>query len=115
VIEWLTIAFKILGKIPGVAGYALPMLERCQFKRLAVDLATLSFWKDGMVTPIEKIASGGGDQEDLKELSKKLEQTKPEVDKGLWATPEGTTNPETFSVMACRRRSQVGRALFEAA
>jgi hypothetical protein len=76
-VEWLTVAFRILGKIPGMGAYVSPVLERQRFRKVAVDVAALSFWKEGMISCLEKIASGHGDQNDLRELSEKLAKTEP--------------------------------------
>lgn len=81
--EWLTIAFKILGKIPGVSGFVAPALERHRFRKVAVDLAALTFWKGETISSLQKIASGRGDQNDLHVLSDMLAQSQRKVDNAL--------------------------------
>jgi hypothetical protein len=79
VVEWLTAAFKVVGAIPGISSFVSPILSRRRFRQVEIDLASLSFWNDGLRGPVQRIASGDGTQDDINKLTSRAGKPEQKV------------------------------------
>lgn len=72
---WEVALTKLARLIPGWASSGWTVIERRRLANVAMDLAYLAFWNNGMLTPIKRIADGDDEPSNLDEIAAQLQET----------------------------------------
>jgi len=70
-----------LGPLIGIAEHVPGLASKAFARRVNRALASLMYWSDGTIQPLQRMSSGNGSQADLDEIAHRLRTSQREVEK----------------------------------
>lgn len=108
-IEWIELAIKAVGAIPGLSAFATNAAKKYAANRITRNLAALVFWHGGVRDPLGRIAEGIGTQGDIDEIGLVLRTTQDRVNEARMYLLDAVRNqiPQMFGVKLALRIDHV--------